>query len=153
MPTPIGNFEDMTLRAISVLQGVDLIAAEDTRHSRMLASHYDIDTPMTSFHEHSGEAVVADVVRRIEQGQAVALISDAGTPLVSDPGYVLVRSVQDRGLSIVPLPGACAAVTALSAAGLPTHSFRFEGFLSAKRGPRRARLDALKSIDSTLIFY
>ena len=153
VPTPIGNFEDMTLRAISVLQGVDLIAAEDTRHSRMLLSHYDIDTPMTSFHEHSGEAVVTDVASRIEQGQAVALISDAGTPLVSDPGYVLVRSVQDRGLSIVPLPGACAAVTALSAAGLPTHSFRFEGFLSAKRGPRRSRLDALKSIDSTLIFY
>jgi 16S rRNA (cytidine1402-2'-O)-methyltransferase len=110
VPTPIGNFEDMTLRAISVLQGVDLIAAEDTRHSRMLLSHYD-------------------------------------------PGYVLVRSLQDRGLSIIPLPGACAAVTALSAAGLPTHSFRFEGFLSAKRGPRRSRLDALKSIDSTLIFY
>ena len=134
VPTPIGNLDDITIRAIDVLRSVDIIAAEDTRHSKPLLRHYDVATTVVSFHEHSGEAETGALAERIAQGQSIALISDAGTPLVSDPGYQLVRAVQGLALPIIPLPGPCAAITALSAAGLPTHSFRFEGFLSAKRG-------------------
>ena len=131
VPTPIGNIADMTLRSVEVLKAVDVIAAEDTRHSRTLLNHYEITTPMVSFHEHSGESAAMALADRVAQGQSVALISDAGTPLVSDPGYQLVRAVQSLDMPIVPLPGPCAAITALSAAGLPTHSFQFVGLLLA----------------------
>ena len=153
VPTPIGNIDDMTVRSVQVLQAVDIIAAEDTRHSRTLLSHYEIYTPMVSFHEHSGESAANALADRIVQGERVALISDAGTPLVSDPGYQLVRAVQSLGMQVVPLPGPCAAVTALSAAGLPTHSFQFVGFLPAKQNARRRRLEALKTSESTIILY
>ena len=153
VPTPIGNIGDMTLRSVEVLQAVDMIAAEDTRHSRTLLNHYEISTPVISFHEHSGESVAVALAERIMQGERIALISDAGTPLVSDPGYQLVRAVQALDMPVVPLPGPCAAITALSAAGLPTHSFQFVGFLPAKQKARRSRLDALKSSESTIILY
>jgi 16S rRNA (cytidine1402-2'-O)-methyltransferase len=143
----------MTLRSVEVLQAVDTIAAEDTRHSRTLLNHYEITTPVISFHEHSGESAAMALAERIMQGERVALISDAGTPLVSDPGYQLVRAVQAMNMPVVPLPGPCAAITALSAAGLPTHSFQFVGFLPPKQNARRTRLDALKSSDSTIILY
>ena len=153
VPTPIGNIGDMTLRSVEVLQAVDMIAAEDTRHSRTLLNHYEITTPVISFHEHSGEGAAMALAERIVEGERVALISDAGTPLVSDPGYQLVRAVQALNMPVVPLPGPCAAITALSAAGLPTHSFQFVGFLPSKQNARRTRLDALKSSDSTIILY
>ena len=153
VPTPIGNIGDMTLRSVEVLQAVDMIAAEDTRHSRTLLNHYEITTPVISFHEHSGESAAVALAERIMQGERIALISDAGTPLVSDPGYQLVRAVQALNMPVVPLPGPCAAVTALSAAGLPTHSFQFVGFLPAKKNARRTRLDGLKSSESTIILY
>ena len=143
----------MTLRSVEVLQAVDMIAAEDTRHSRTLLNHYEITTPVISFHEHSGESVAMALAERIGEGERIALISDAGTPLVSDPGYQLVRAVQALDMPVVPLPGPCAAITALSAAGLPTHSFQFVGFLPSKQNARRMRLDALKSSDSTIILY
>ena len=143
----------MTLRSVEVLQAVDMIAAEDTRHSRTLLNHYEITTPVISFHEHSGESAAVALAERIMQGERIALISDAGTPLVSDPGYQLVRAVQALNMPVVPLPGPCAAVTALSAAGLPTHSFQFVGFLPAKKNARRTRLDGLKSSESTIILY
>jgi len=152
VPTPIGNIGDMTLRSVEVLQAVDMIAAEDTRHSRTLLNHYEITTPVISFHEHSGESAAVALAERIMQGERIALISDAGTPLVSDPGYQLVRAVQALNMPVVPLPGPCAAVTALSAAGLPTHSFQFVGFLPAKKNARRTRLDGLKSSESTISF-
>ena len=153
VPTPIGNIADMTLRSVEVLQAVDMIAAEDTRHSRTLLNHYEITTPVISFHEHSGEGAAMALAERIVEGERVALISDAGTPLVSDPGYQLVRAVQALDMPVVPLPGPCAAITALSAAGLPTHSFQFVGFLPAKQNARRSRLEALKSSESTIILY
>ena len=153
VPTPIGNIGDMTLRSVEVLQAVDMIAAEDTRHSRTLLNHYEITTPVISFHEHSGEGAAMALAERIVEGERVALISDAGTPLVSDPGYQLVRAVQALNMPVVPLPGPCAAITALSAAGLPTHSFQFVGFLPSKQNARRTRLDALRSGDSTIILY
>ena len=153
MPTPIGNLDDITLRAIEVLRSVDVIAAEDTRHSQRLLSHYDINTSLVSFHEHSGADALSGLIDRIKGGDAIALISDAGTPLVSDPGYDLVRAAQEEGLLVSALPGACAAITALSAAGLPAHNFRFVGFLSSKSAARRARLHQLKEDEATLIFY
>jgi 16S rRNA (cytidine1402-2'-O)-methyltransferase len=153
VPTPIGNIGDMTVRSVEVLQSVDVIAAEDTRHSRALLNHYEVKTPLVSFHEHSGETATMALAGRIAQGERVALISDAGTPLVSDPGYQLVRAVQSLGMPVVPLPGPCAAITALSAAGLPTHSFQFVGFLPSKQSSRRRRLEALKSSQSTIILY
>ena len=153
VPTPIGNIADMTLRSVEVLQAVDVIAAEDTRHSRTLLNHYQITTPVISFHEHSGESAAVALAQRVAQGERIALISDAGTPLVSDPGYQLVRAVQSLGMSVVPLPGPCAAITALSAAGLPTHSFQFLGFLPPKQSARRNRLEALQSSESTIILY
>ena len=151
--TPIGNIGDMTLRSVEVLQAVDMIAAEDTRHSRTLLNHYEITTPVISFHEHSSESTAIALAERIMQGERIALISDAGTPLVSDPGFQLVRAVQALDMPVVPLPGPCAAITALSAAGLPTHSFQFVGFLPSKQKARLTRLEKLKSSDSTIILY
>ena len=153
VPTPIGNLEDITLRGLSILRQVDVIAAEDTRHSQRLLGHFDIDTRLMSYHEHSADAETHALVSRMLSGQAVALISDAGTPLVSDPGYRLVRAVQDAGLPVTPLPGACAAITALSASGLATDRFHFEGFLPSKTAQRGARLEALVDYQGTLVFY
>ncbi len=153
VPTPIGNLGDITRRALEVLSSVDVIAAEDTRHCRQLLQHFAIATPVTAYHEHSREAVSQALCARVAAGEAVALVSDAGTPLISDPGYSLVRDAQAQGLPVVPLPGACAAVVALSASGLATDRFAFEGFLPAKRAARRQRLEALSQISMTQIFY
>lgn len=151
--TPIGNLGDMVPRAIETLQTVDLIAAEDTRHSGPLLRHFSIETPMIAYHEHSDEGAQARIERCIEGGGAVALISDAGTPLISDPGYRLLKYAHERGWLVVPVPGACALTAALSVAGLPTDRFRFEGFLPAKAGARRSRLEELASESVTMVFY
>jgi len=151
--TPIGNFGDMSQRAVEVLQSVDLIAAEDTRHSQRLLQFFAIDTPTTAYHDHSDERALHRIGSCLEGGGSVALVSDAGTPLISDPGYRLVRYVQDRGFAVRPVPGACAAIAALSVSGLPTDRFLFEGFLPAREGARVNRLGALAAESVTLIFY
>ena len=152
VPTPIGNLSDISQRAIDVLRQATLIAAEDTRHSHVLLSHLGISTPMVAHHEHSTAGALSKLLDRLRQGESVALISDAGTPLVSDPGYRLVREVQDAGLPVVPIPGPCSLITALCASGLPTNRFYFEGFLPAKSVQRRRRLEALAELEVTLIF-
>lgn len=151
--TPIGNLQDFSPRAVSVLQQVDLIAVEDTRHSGRLLQHFGIQTPMQALHEHNERRLAETLVQKVEQGKTLALISDAGTPLLSDPGYHLVRLAREREIRVIPVPGACAAVAALSVAGLPTDRFRFEGFLPARSSARRQRLATLKAEDVTLIFY
>ncbi|MDG2079576.1 MAG: 16S rRNA (cytidine(1402)-2'-O)-methyltransferase, partial [Pseudomonadales bacterium] len=151
--TPIGNLADMTHRAVQVLQGADLIAAEDTRHSGQLLQHFDIDTPMAAYHDHSDAMVAERLLEKIEAGQAVALISDAGTPLIADPGYKLVSQARARNIRVVPVPGASALITALSVAGLPTDRFIFEGFLPAKAEGRRKQLAGLALEPRTLVFY
>ncbi len=151
--TPIGNFGDMSQRAVDVLRSADLIAAEDTRHSQRLLQHYSIDTPCMAYHDHSDERALARISHCLADGGSVALVSDAGTPLISDPGYRLVRQVQELGHLVRPVPGACAAVAALSASGLPTDRFLFEGFLPARAGSRANRLAELAGETVTLIFY
>ncbi len=151
--TPIGNLGDMTPRAVETLQGVDLIAAEDTRHSGRLLSHFGIGTPTIALHEHNERTQAPRLVARIAAGESLALISDAGTPLLSDPGFHLVRLAREQGIRVVPVPGASALMAALSVSGLPTDRFVFEGFLPAKSGPRRKRLQALAGETRTLIFY
>jgi len=151
--TPIGNLGDMVPRAVEVLQKVDVIAAEDTRHSSRLMNHFSIDTPLVAYHDHTDERQVSQLVNRLQQGESIALISDAGTPLVSDPGYRLVHAARKAGIRVVPIPGACAMVAALSASGLPSDRFSFEGFLPAKSGQRINRLKPLLVDDRTLIFY
>ena len=151
--TPIGNLEDITLRALRVLKEVDLIAAEDTRHTRILLSHYDIRTPLTSYHEHNERTKAQPLVERLLGGENIALVSDAGTPAISDPGYRLVVDAIHAGIRVIPLPGAAALAAALSAGGLPTDRFAFEGFLPAKKHERRARLQELKNDARTLVFY
>jgi 16S rRNA (cytidine1402-2'-O)-methyltransferase len=151
--TPIGNLEDITLRALRVLEEVDLVACEDTRHTRKLLSHFRINKPTVSYHEHNERERAEELVGKMLAGANVALVSDAGTPLISDPGYRIVRESIDRGVAVVPLPGASALVTALSASGLATSDFLFAGFLPARRAPRRARLSDLARVQSTLIFY
>lgn len=151
--TPIGRLDDMTPRAVAVLREVDVIAAEDTRHSAPLLRHFDITTPMLALHEHNEREQGANLIARLQRGESAALISDAGTPLLSDPGYHLVRAAHQAGMRVVPVPGACAAVAALSVAGLPTDRFTFEGFLPAKSAARRTRLAALQTDTRTLIFY
>ena len=151
--TPIGNLGDMVPRAVEILQSVDLVAAEDTRHSAPLLKHFGIETPLAAYHDHSDGEALKRIERVVEQGGAVALISDAGTPLISDPGYRLLCHAHERGWRVVPVPGASAAVAALSVAGLPTDRFRFEGFLPAKSGPRRTRLERLAGEPVTLVFY
>ncbi|MEM0953526.1 MAG: 16S rRNA (cytidine(1402)-2'-O)-methyltransferase [Pseudomonadota bacterium] len=151
--TPIGNLGDMVPRAVKVLQSVDLIAAEDTRHSAPLLKHFSIETPMMAYHDHSDDAAIARIERIMHEGGSVALISDAGTPLISDPGFKLLRTAHARNWRVVPVPGASAVVAALSIAGLPTDRFRFEGFLPAKAGARRSALEALAGEPSTLVFY
>lgn len=151
--TPIGNLGDLSRRALEVLQQAALIAAEDTRHSQRLLQHFAIDTPLCAYHEHSGEGAAERILDCLASGASVALISDAGTPLISDPGYRLVRQVQERGFRVSPIPGPCAATAALSASGLPTDRFLFEGFLPARSGARRNRLEALAAQSATLVFY
>ncbi len=151
--TPIGNLGDISRRALEVLQGVSLIAAEDTRHSQHLLNHFAIETPTIAYHDHSEPRTVARICRCLDDGGSVALVSDAGTPLISDPGYRLVREVQDRGHRVFPVPGACAAIAALSVSGLPTDRFRFEGFLPAREIARARRLGELSAETATLVFY
>ncbi len=151
--TPIGNLADMVPRAIETLQTVAVIAAEDTRHSSRLLAHFDIKTPAIAYHDHSDEQRTENLVRRLLAGEDVALISDAGTPLVSDPGYRLVCKAREQGIRVVPIPGACAMIAALSAAGLPSDRFAFEGFLPAKQVARCAFLQTIANDSRTLIFY
>ncbi|MDR5868368.1 16S rRNA (cytidine(1402)-2'-O)-methyltransferase [Halomonas koreensis] len=151
--TPIGNLEDLSPRAGRLLGEVDLVAAEDTRHTARLLRHLGVAAPMLSLHEHNEAARVERLDACLAAGESVALVSDAGTPLISDPGFVLVRALRERGRRIVPVPGPCALVAALSAAGLPTDRFVFQGFLPAKGGSRRGRLEGLAERDETLVFY
>lgn len=151
--TPIGNLKDITVRAIETLQSVDLIACEDTRHSLKLLQTYEIHKPLQSLHEHNEARRASGLIDNLNAGRNVALISDAGTPLVSDPGYRLVRAVLDAGLEVEAIPGPCAAINALVASGLPTDSFYFIGFLPPKSAARRRRFESLKDFPNTLIFY
>ena len=151
--TPIGNLEDMTFRAVRILQTVDFIAAEDTRHTGKLLHHFQIKTPQVSYHEHNQQQRIPELVEKLSQGKAIALVTDAGMPLISDPGYFLVKACIDAGVTVVPIPGSTAAITALSAAGLPTDRFVFEGFLPAKGQERRERLESISSETRSLIFY
>ncbi|WP_341781079.1 16S rRNA (cytidine(1402)-2'-O)-methyltransferase [Ectopseudomonas mendocina] len=151
--TPIGNLDDISARALRVLREVALIAAEDTRHSARLLQHFGIETPLAACHEHNERDQGGRFLARLQAGEDVALISDAGTPLISDPGYHLVRQARAAGFAVVPVPGACALIAALSAAGLPSDRFIFEGFLPAKAAGRRARLEQVSEEPRTLIFY
>ncbi len=151
--TPIGNLQDISARALDILGRVAQIAAEDTRHSRKLLSHYGIGTPLTALHEHNEVEQAGRLLRDLEAGRDLALISDAGTPLISDPGYHLVQTVRAAGVRVVPVPGPAACIAALSAAGLPSDRFVFEGFLPTKPAARRQRLEVLRDEPRTLIFY
>ncbi|TAA44692.1 16S rRNA (cytidine(1402)-2'-O)-methyltransferase [Pseudoxanthomonas winnipegensis] len=151
--TPIGNLADLSQRALETLRGVDAICAEDTRRTGQLLAHFGVSTPLLALHEHNEEAIAARIVARLLEGQSLALVSDAGTPLVSDPGYRLVRAARAAGVRVSPVPGACAAIAALSVAGLPSDRFVFEGFLPAKASARRDALRALAGEPRTLVFY
>lgn len=151
--TPLGNLEDISPRALSVLRGATVIAAEDTRHSGQLLRHFGISTPLLSLHEHNEMQRSALLLQRLQRGEAVALISDAGTPLIADPGFVLVRAARHGGIRVVPIPGPCALIAALSVAGLPADRFAFEGFLPAKAAARTQRLEELQGETRTLVFY
>jgi 16S rRNA (cytidine1402-2'-O)-methyltransferase len=151
--TPIGNLNDITLRALEVLKAVDWIAAEDTRHSQRLLNHFGIKQRLLSLHEFNENKRAAEIIKRVEDGQSVALISDAGTPLISDPGYPLIAKAQAKKIKVVPIPGPCAAISALSVSGLPTHQFVFEGFLPPKGEKRVKRLKMLTDETRTMIFY
>ena len=151
--TPIGNREDITLRAISTLQSVDFILAEDTRHSGQLLSHFNIKKPLISLHAHNEASKNDHIIDLLNKGQSCALISDAGTPLISDPGFLLVRAARNLNINVVPIPGASALITALSAAGVAADTFTFSGFLPAKHLNRVEKLKSLANIKHTLIFY
>ncbi len=151
--TPIGNLGDITLRALATLAAADVIACEDTRVTRRLTGRYGILTPLTPYHEHNAAAARPKLLARLARGEAIALVSDAGTPLISDPGYKLVRAACEAGHSVVPLPGASAVLAALSVAGLPTDRFLFAGFLPAKQAARRARIASLGAIPATLVLF
>ena len=151
--TPIGNLEDMTFRAVRILKEVDLIAAEDTRHSRRLLTHFGISGHLTSYFDHNKGFKGEYLLARLREGASVALISDAGTPCISDPGYQLVRDALAAGIPVIPIPGASATTTALSASGLPTDSFTFAGFLPNRQGKRRERLAELKGEGRVVLFY
>ena len=151
--TPIGNLEDITLRALRVLKEVDLIAAEDTRHTRHLLDHYGIKTALTSYHEHNERAKAQNLVERLLHGDSIALVSDAGTPAISDPGYRLVVAALLAGIQVTPIPGAAALAAVISASGLPSDRFVFEGFLPAKKQEKKKKLQKLQSEVRTLIFY
>lgn len=151
--TPIGNLEDISLRALRVLKEVDLIACEDTRHTARLLTHFGITTPCESHHEHNEASHTRRLLALLLDGKSVALVSDAGTPLLSDPGYALISACRTAGLPVVPVPGPSAAVTALTASGLPTDSFFFVGFLPSRQGLRRKRLQEISAIPATMVFY
>ena len=151
--TPIGNLQDITQRALDTFTQVDLIAAEDTRHSGLLLSHYGIKKPFFALHDHNEQEKAHILVEKLKQGSNIALISDAGTPLISDPGFHLVRQCREAGIRVVPLPGACAAITALCASGIASDRFCFEGFLPAKSKARKDKLENIAEEDRTLIFY
>jgi len=151
--TPIGNLEDITQRALRVLREADLIACEDTRHTRKLLNHFGITTPTISYHEHNEQERAEELCAALESGKNIALVSDAGTPLISDPGFRIVHAAVDRGISVVPIPGASAVITALSVSGLPTDQFLFAGFLPSRTGARRAKLNELRTVGATLVFY
>ncbi len=153
VPTPIGNLGDITHRALEVLKGVDLIAAEDTRHTGLLLQHFAINARLFALHDHNEQQKADQLLAKLQEGQSIALVSDAGTPLINDPGYHLVRRCREAGIRVVPLPGACAAITALSAAGLASDRFCYEGFLPAKTKGRKDTLQALIEEPRTLIFY
>ena len=151
--TPIGNLEDITLRALKVLGSVRIIAAEDTRHTQKLLHHYDIHTPQTSYHDHNKEEKSAVLIAKLKEGHDIALVSDAGTPGISDPGYYLINRAIDENIKITPIPGPTASIAALSISGLPTDAFVFEGFLPAKKAARRKRLQELLSERRTIIMF
>jgi 16S rRNA (cytidine1402-2'-O)-methyltransferase len=151
--TPIGNLEDITLRALRVLKEADVIACEDTRHTGRLLQHFGISKPTVSYHEHNERERTAELIEKLATGASIALVSDAGTPGISDPAYRLVQAAIERGVKVMPIPGATALVTGLIASGLPTDSFFFAGFLPPKQQARRARLEALQTIRATLVLY
>jgi 16S rRNA (cytidine1402-2'-O)-methyltransferase len=151
--TPIGNLEDISYRAVRILGEAGLIACEDTRHTRKLLQHYAINKPLVSYHEHNEEERSDELIRELQAGRNVALVSDAGTPLIADPGYRLVRKARALGITVTPIPGPSAIVAALSAAGLPTDTFEFQGFFSAKRTQRRHQLEELRDAQPTQVFY
>lgn len=151
--TPIGNLEDITYRAVRILGEVDLIAAEDTRHSLKLLNHFGISKPLTSYFDHNQQLKGERILNALRQGKSVALISDAGTPCISDPGYQLVRDAVAENIPVVPLPGACAAIAALAASGLPTDSFTFAGFPPSRQGKRRTFLSGMSALPGTLVLY
>ncbi|WP_017221725.1 16S rRNA (cytidine(1402)-2'-O)-methyltransferase [Moritella dasanensis] len=153
VPTPIGNLSDITERALEVLRSVDLIAAEDTRHTGKLLSHYQIKTKSFALHDHNEQQKAEYLVSKLKSGISIALVSDAGTPLISDPGYHLVNTCRAHGVKVVPLPGPCAAVTAMSGSGLPSDRFSFEGFLPSKEKARNDKITELKEETRTMIFY
>lgn len=151
--TPIGNLDDLSSRAREILAAVAVVAAEDTRHSGALLAHFGIKTPLISLHDHNEAERAAQLIPRLQAGESIALISDAGTPLISDPGFDLVRAARAAGIRVTPVPGACALVAALSVSGLPTDRFVFEGFLPAKQAARQERLATLAGDTRTLVFY
>ena len=151
--TPIGNLEDITLRALRILKEADLIACEDTRHTAKLLARYGITTPRKSYHEFNEESRVPGLIQLLNEGKSIALVGDAGTPLISDPGYKIVSACRKEGIAVIPVPGASAAVAALAASGLPSDSFFFAGFLPSRAAARRRRLEELAGIPATLIFY
>lgn len=151
--TPIGNLEDITLRALRVLKEVDLIACEDTRHTRKLLDHFGIRKPVISYHEHNEQTRAAELAGRLAQGESIAIVTDAGTPGISDPAYRIVRAAIEQGVEVVPIPGPAALIAGLVSSGLPTDSFYFGGFLPPRKGARRTRLNELRSERSTLVFY
>ncbi len=151
--TPIGNLEDITLRALRVLKEVALIACEDTRHTRKLLDHFGIQKPTISYHEHNEQARAQELTARLLTGDSIALVTDAGTPGISDPAYRVVVSAIEQGIQVIPIPGATALIAGLIASGLPTDAFLFAGFLPAKRQARREKLESLRSVRETLVFY
>lgn len=151
--TPIGNLEDITYRAVRILKEVDLIACEDTRHTRGLLDHYGIDRPTISYHEHNESGRTPDLIERLKAGQSIAMVSDAGTPLISDPGYRLVNQALAEEIVVVPIPGPSAILAALTASGLPTDAFHFGGFLPPRTSQRRKALEAVHDFECSLVFY
>jgi 16S rRNA (cytidine1402-2'-O)-methyltransferase len=151
--TPIGNLADMTYRAVEILKGADLVLCEDTRQTAKLMSAYGIETARAPYHEHNAARVRPGIIKKLQEGAAIALVSDAGTPLISDPGYKLVREARDAGIAVYPVPGANAAIAALSAAGAPSDRFFFAGFPPSKSGARAKTFDGLAAVDATLVFY
>ncbi len=151
--TPIGNLDDITLRAIKTLQNVDLIACEDTRHSLKLLNHLQISKPLLSFYSQNQQGRIPQFIEKMQEGQSIAVISDAGTPGISDPGTLLVKACIDEGIRVIPIPGACAAIAALCGSGLPTDRFYFQGFLPLKPSKKRKVLESLKSLEATLVIY